>query len=57
MPMLMIKCKTFGEVFAELLIAEDSNQNPLVISSKTGYGIHNLKTIIADHLIKLAINI
>jgi GTP-binding protein HflX len=31
--------------------------NPLVISSKTGYGIHNLKTIIADHLIKLAINI
>ena len=31
--------------------------NPLVISSKTGYGIHKLKTIMADHLIKLAINI
>jgi hypothetical protein len=26
MPMLMIKCKTFGEVFAGLIIAEDSNQ-------------------------------
>jgi GTPase len=31
--------------------------NPLVISSKTGYGIHKLKTMMADHLIKLAINI
>jgi hypothetical protein len=31
--------------------------NPLVISSKAGYGIHSLKTMISDHLIKLAINI
>ena len=31
--------------------------NPLVISSKTGYGIHKLKTMMADHLIKLPINI
>lgn len=27
--------------------------NPLVISSKTGYGIHNLKTIMADHMISM----
>ena len=31
--------------------------NPVVISSKTGYGIHNLKTMMASHLIKLAIDI
>ena len=31
--------------------------NPLVISSKTGYGIHKLKTMMADQLTKLAINI
>ena len=31
--------------------------NPIVISSKTGYGIHKLKTMIASHLIKLAIEI
>ena len=27
--------------------------NPIVISSKTGYGIHKLKTMMASHLIKL----
>ena len=26
--------------------------NALVISSKTGYGIHNLKTMMADHLVR-----
>ena len=31
--------------------------NPIVISSKTGYGIHKLKTMIGSHLIKLAIDI
>ena len=31
--------------------------NPIVISSKTGYGIHKLKTMIANHLIKLTIDI
>ena len=31
--------------------------NPIVISSKTGYGIHKLKTMLASHLIKLAIDI
>jgi GTPase len=31
--------------------------NPLVMSSKTGYGIHKLKTMMTDYLIKLAINI
>ena len=31
--------------------------NPIVISSKTGYGIHKLKTMMASHLIKLAIDI
>jgi len=31
--------------------------NPVVISSKTGYGIHNLKIMMASHLIKLAIDI
>jgi GTP-binding protein HflX len=31
--------------------------NPVVISSKTGYGIHNLKTMIASHLIKLGVDI
>ena len=31
--------------------------NPIVISSKTGYGIHKLKTMIARHLIKLVIDI
>ena len=31
--------------------------NPIVISSKTGYGIHKLKTMIASHLIKLAVDI
>jgi GTP-binding protein HflX len=31
--------------------------NPIVISSKTGYGIHKLKTMIASHLIKISINI
>jgi GTPase len=31
--------------------------NPIVISSKTGHGIHKLKTMIGSHLIKLAINI
>ena len=29
--------------------------NPLVISSKTGYGIHKLKSMMTDHLIKLPI--
>ena len=27
--------------------------NPIVISSKTGYGIHKLKTMMTSHLIKL----
>ena len=31
--------------------------NPIVISSKTGYGIHKLKTMIGSHLIKIAIDI
>lgn len=31
--------------------------NPVVISSKTGYGIHNLKTMMASHLIKLGVDI
>ena len=31
--------------------------NPIVISSKTGYGIHKLKTMIASHLIKIPIDI
>jgi len=31
--------------------------NPIVISSKTGYGIHKLKTMIASHLIKISIDI
>ena len=31
--------------------------NPIVMSSKTGYGIHKLKTMMADHLIKLAIDV
>jgi GTPase len=31
--------------------------NSIVISSKTGYGIHKLKTMIGSHLIKLAIDI
>ena len=31
--------------------------NPIVISSKTGYGIHKLKTMIGSNLIKLAIDI
>jgi len=31
--------------------------NPIVISSKTGYGIRKLKTMIGSHLIKLAIDI
>jgi GTPase len=31
--------------------------NPVVISSKTGYGIHKPKTMIGSHLIKLAIDI
>jgi GTPase len=31
--------------------------NPIVISSKIGYGIHKLKTMIGSHLIKLAIDI
>jgi GTPase len=30
--------------------------NPIAISSKTGYGIHKLKTMIASHLIKLVIS-
>ena len=29
-----------------------SISNPIVISSKTGYGIHKLKTMMASHLIK-----
>ena len=31
--------------------------NPIAISSKTGYGIHKLKRMMASHLIKLAISI
>jgi 50S ribosomal subunit-associated GTPase HflX len=31
--------------------------NPIVIASKTGYGIHKLQTMIRSHLIKLAIDI
>jgi GTPase len=31
--------------------------NPIVISSKTGYGIHKLKTMMASHLMKLTIDI
>jgi GTPase len=31
--------------------------NPIVIWSKTGYGIHKLKTMIGSHLSKLAIGI
>ncbi|MGC2570106.1 MAG: hypothetical protein WA364_01250, partial [Candidatus Nitrosopolaris sp.] len=31
--------------------------NPIVISSKTGDGIHKLKTMIASHLIKISIDI
>ena len=31
--------------------------NPIVISSKTGYGIHKFKKMIGSHLIKLAIDI
>ena len=31
--------------------------NPIVISSKTGYGIHKLKTMIASHLIKISTDI
>jgi GTPase len=31
--------------------------NPIVISSKTGYGIHKLKTMIASHLTKISISI
>jgi GTP-binding protein HflX len=31
--------------------------NPIVISSKTGYGIHKLKTMMTHHLIKLAMGI
>ena len=31
--------------------------NPIVISSKTGYGIRKLKTMIGSHVIKLAIDI
>jgi GTPase len=31
--------------------------NPIVIWSKTGYGIHKLKTMIGSHFIKLAIDI
>jgi GTPase len=46
---------TYSERIDE--IANDLRiSNPIAISSKTGYGIHKLKTMIASHLIKLVIS-
>ena len=47
-----IPAERIDEIANDLQISD-----PIVISSKTGYGIHKLKKMMANHLIRLAISI